>query len=206
MENWVSLKKAVSEGTDYAVSDCGRVKNTITNKILKNSTGSHGYEMVSLCSVESTKKYLVHRLVMLSFVPQPEGKNVVNHTDGNKLNNSLANLEWVDYAENNKHAWDTGLMDREIHRKAVSINGKLTGPKTIKFAQEANKKPVVQFDLVGNVLNRFSCAREAQASTGVPHQTISRQCTSDACKKLRFHNFYFRFSENTERERYIDAN
>jgi hypothetical protein len=194
LENWLSLKGVVPEGGRYEVSDQGRVRNLETGRILKPAKGSHGYHMVSLCSNESKNKYLVHRLIMLAFVPQPEGKTVVNHIDGDKLNNFISNLEWVDYTENNNHAWATGLMDRETHRKAVSRNGKITGPITIKYAQEANKKPVTQFDLDGNVLNMFSCAREAQAVTGVPHQTISRQCTSDACKQLRFHNFYFRFT------------
>jgi hypothetical protein len=196
LEKWASLKDVVPEGEDYEVSDRGAVRNIKRNRTLKNCLGSNGYHTVTLCNKDSQKKYLVHRLLMLAFVHQPRNKTVVNHIDGNKLNNSIANLEWVDYTENNRHAWDTGLMDREIHRKAVSSNGRKVGPINIKFAQEENKKPVTQLDLKGNVIKDFICAREAQGVTGVPHQTISRQCVSDACKKLRFHNFYFRFSEN----------
>jgi hypothetical protein len=56
LEVWANLKDVVPEGNDYAVSDCGAVKNIKTNKILKNAVGSHGYHVVSLCSKESTKK------------------------------------------------------------------------------------------------------------------------------------------------------
>jgi hypothetical protein len=200
LEIWASLKGVVPEGPNYEVSNRGNVRNVVTGRTLKNGTGSHGYHMVTLCSKESKKKYLVHRLVMLALVTQPEGKSVVNHIDGVKTNNFISNLEWVDYTENNRHAWATGLMDREVHRKAVASNGRKVGPISIKFAQEACKKAVTQFDLLGNVIKEFSCGREAQQVTGVPHQTISRQCVTDACKKLRFHSFYFRFSDNVRKE------
>lgn len=44
-----------------------------------------------------------------AFLNKPNGKNEVNHIDGNKLNNSADNLEWVTSAENKKHAQETEL-------------------------------------------------------------------------------------------------
>ena len=51
----------------------------------------------------------MHRLLMQTFVPNPQNKAHVNHIDGDKSNNDLANLEWATEKENEQHAVRTGL-------------------------------------------------------------------------------------------------
>lgn len=48
-------------------------------------------------------------MVATLFLEAVDGKTIVNHIDGNKLNNHYSNLEWCDYLHNNKHARDMGL-------------------------------------------------------------------------------------------------
>ena len=55
------------------------------------------------------KTWLVHRLVALAFIPKVDGKECINHIDGNPKNNRVENLEWCNHTENNNHAFDNGL-------------------------------------------------------------------------------------------------
>ena len=68
-----------------------------------------GYASVSLSSNNTKKRFLVHRLVATSFIPNIDNKPQVNHIDGNKLNNSVSNLEWTTQSENMTHAVKLGL-------------------------------------------------------------------------------------------------
>lgn len=91
----------------YEVSSLGRISNY--RKIMKTYSINSGYQCVKLYKDGKKKAALVHRLIATSFIPNPDNKPMVNHIDGNKLNNHVDNLEWVTCQENLKHARDTGL-------------------------------------------------------------------------------------------------
>lgn len=67
---------------------------------------------------------MVHRIMALAFVPNPDNKPFVNHIDGDKGNCSPSNLEWCTQAENNAHAHENGLMSNNtIRKKYLSYKG-----------------------------------------------------------------------------------
>lgn len=73
-------------------------------------TNMWGYYSCNIQINGKTTRHLVHRIMMMAFYPidNPD-EMVVNHKDGNKLNNNLDNLEWCTQSENCKHAFRTGL-------------------------------------------------------------------------------------------------
>lgn len=99
------------EGTDgeYQVSDTGLVKTTKTGRVLRPAVSRHGYERVCLFKMDRERRYRVHRLVAMAFIPNPDNLPQVNHKDGNKRNNHVSNLEWITNEDNMHHAKEHGL-------------------------------------------------------------------------------------------------
>lgn len=105
MEIWKDIKGY--EGY-YKISNTGKVRNAKTDKILVGDINSVGYRRVYLY-VPTPKRFFIHRLVAIHFVDGRSTDRVVNHIDGNKLNNNYKNLEWVSRSENDIHAYRLGL-------------------------------------------------------------------------------------------------
>lgn len=97
----------------YEVSDRGRVRSLDhlddhgqrrTGRILRSRSLPYGHQQVCLSSHGKVSRFLVHRLVLMSFVgPAPVG-TVACHNDGNPTNNALSNLRWDTQSENNRDA------------------------------------------------------------------------------------------------------
>ena len=88
---------------NYWIDDQGEVYNETTQKILTGSIGENGYKYYRLTKNGKKKMFYAHRLVAEAFLENTKNLPVVNHKDGNKLNNTIDNLEWVSYSDNAKH-------------------------------------------------------------------------------------------------------
>ena len=98
----------------------------------KNRNKPKCHYSISMYKNKKVKRKQVHRLVGLTFVPNPNSLPQINHKDGNPTmlpNNDVSNLEWATRKQNMQHAIKKGLFD--IHSgkqdKTRSKNGKKTG-------------------------------------------------------------------------------
>lgn len=88
----------------YIAFETGQILN-LHGKEMIGMIDQNGYHEIILAG----KLRRVHRVIAEAFVPKVEGKEYVNHIDGNKLNNAVSNLEWVTNSENLLHAYRLGL-------------------------------------------------------------------------------------------------
>lgn len=116
----------------YEISNFGKVKslkrevpNTLKSKrqikerIKKTHIRSGNYLYFTMSKNQITYNEAVHRAVAKAFIPNPENKPMVNHMDGNKLNNNACNLEWVTCSENHLHAFKIGLRSKDKSAKRM---------------------------------------------------------------------------------------
>lgn len=114
----------------YQVSNLGRVRSLAKRdrlgrshpeKIKSTVDNGGGYLCVNLKRDGRQGMFTVHRLVAQAFLPIIEGKNEVNHLDGNKKNNLVDNLQRCNRSENMKHAAIKGLCKNFGQRPVVCV-------------------------------------------------------------------------------------
>ena len=152
---------------DYFVSNTGKVKSCKYGKerILKQNVERGGYLHVSLSNNGKVRNEKVHQLVAFAF-PEICGEwfegAEINHKDENPANNNANNLEFLTHQENNVYGNKTQRMlsNRKCKNKC---------------------KPVIQFTMSGEEINRYSSASEAARQLGCSNIYIS-MCCRGICK------------------------
>lgn len=187
---WINEIEGYEEcGKGYKVFEDGSVVSykrgrTITDTpqtILKQqvSKGTKGYCQVSL----GKKTVKVHRLVALAFIPTIEGKTQVNHIDGNKQNNHVSNLEWCDNAENQTHAYATGLA------KPMCGDDNPYWENEEKYVCLNKRRMVEAYDIHMNKIGVFKSLGDASRNLNIDLSTINRAMQGGyLCKK----KYYFK--------------
>lgn len=95
----------------------GRIYSKPKRKFLKSHLTKAGYLRVKI----GTRGYLLHRLIAIHFIPNPENKPEVNHRDGDKQNYAIDNLEWVTPHENSLHSYAAGLQSKKGSKNVKAI-------------------------------------------------------------------------------------
>lgn len=177
---YIMWKKLVLDGieTIYSISDTGEVRNDNRNTILTQNT-EQGYKTVGIRVNKKPKKCRVHRLVAITYIPNPENKPYVNHIDGNRSNNHVENLEWVTPQENTIHAVQTGLM------------------------LPTRKRSVKQYSEQGEFIAEYESITQAAKATNTSGEKITSCCKGE---RITTNGFQWKYSEDNVEVNPVKAN
>lgn len=117
MANQETWKDVVGYEGLYMVSNLGRIKSidrVVKGKrkgamkrkghLMKPFSHPSGYLQIGLCKDGEINKQLLHRIVAISFLKNPENLPEVNHKNSDRKDCSVINIEWCDKDQNMLHA------------------------------------------------------------------------------------------------------
>lgn len=163
--------KVISKHPSYEISNTGIIRDVNTKKIKNQTMSNKGYKLVCL----NGKPYLVHRLVAMVFIPNPDGYLYINHKDENKTNNCVDNLEWCTNEYNERYG-------TKIERVAIALS----------------KGRVIQYDDNGNILKIWN-SLESIARAGM--YSVKTSIRRGIFNRYYFNSFWFRESERFDKSR-----
>lgn len=142
----------------YLASSRWEIYSCKTGKFLKWTPRKEWYLRVCLRVNWKNETHNVHRLVAQAFLEPVEWKDIVNHLDWDKTNNSRFNLKWSTQKENVQHWWE---------RWRVAYN---------KWVYWEKWKKVKQLDLAWKLIKIWSSAMVIMRETWLDSSSITKAC------------------------------
>ena len=105
----------------YAITTCGKVWSYRSKRFLKTHKTSKGYERVELYKNNKCKRFTIHKLVAMAYIPNPDNLPQINHKDENKQNNYVNNLEWCTNKYNSNYGTRNERMSKSKMKKVLCI-------------------------------------------------------------------------------------
>lgn len=144
----------------YQVSNKGRVKSldrivelkdgskrSYKGKLLAPAANNRNYFQVFLCKDLKRQTFLVHRLVLQAFTPNPLNKPEVNHIDEDSTNNDLSNLEWCTSKENCNHGTKIARASKPVKSICPKTGREAFYPSIV----QAHKETGIDRSSIGSV-------------------------------------------------------
>lgn len=180
----------------YEVSNTGLVRSILpkwkrcAGRVFKPHYDKDGYDTVTLCKrlngVSHTKTLKVHRLVAMAFIENPDNKPVIDHINGIKNDNRVANLRWCTQSENESNPI-TKERQREGQRAYLRTpRGRENIMRAVRISNEKAAKPV-QCVETGEI---WESVHEAARQLGFNQANMSKSCQNYEAGKPYKHVIY----------------
>lgn len=181
-EQW----RVIPEFDLYEVSNFGRIKSKPrmrkngqgyyqTKEVILNGSDTKGYRSITLKQDGKSKRFYIHRLVAMAFIPNPERKPFINHKDNNPSNNRAANLEWCTPQENT----DWMIAQGRFKRNSQWL-------ERLHKSQEKDYRAVKATNILTGETLFFKCINETKI------QGFQPSCVCNCCKgKRKTHAGYY---------------
>lgn len=173
MEEW----KTIEGFSNYIISNTGKIKSLNYNKTgktkeLSTNKLSNGYLSILLYDDNKIKhKFLIHRLVALAFIKNPNNFNIINHKDENRSNNNIDNLEWC----NHKYNANYGNRNKKLSESLIN--------------NLSRSIPVLQYSLNMELVREFPSIREAARIINNGNINAAMVNITKCCRKVCYNQF-----------------
>ena len=174
---------------DYLIEKDGQIFSLKTNKWLKANIGNTGYYGIELANDKGHKRLSIHRLVALTYIPNPNNLPQVNHKDENKLNNNVNNLEWCTNQYN--MTYGTFIERRVAHTDYSKPSYR---ENAIKNGKKVSR-PVTRYSISGQYIDSFESAADAKRKLNLISNHIS-ECASG--KRSTAHGYVWKYERSED--------
>ena len=189
------------EGFDnYQISNLCRVKNVKFNRFVKPLLDKHGYVCVNLYKDGKMKHLLLHRLLAIAFIPNPENKPCIDHINTDRTDNHIENLRWVTNKENHNNPLSLINHANASRGRVVSEEQKKRQSEKMKGRYKGNKwgsKKIIQLTLDGNFVREWDSIKDAADSFGVTSSAIWN-CLNGKSQVKSIKGFVWKYKKETD--------